>query len=458
MIKNFIKINLSVNLILIFSLSFNCFANISLIRDSQSEEFLHKLSNPLLKAAKLNPKNINFYIVNDNSINAFVTGGQNIFVNTGLIRKYKTPDSLIGVMAHEIGHISGGHLARSKDGTTGANAALLLSYLLGIGAAAAGAPDAAMGIILGGSQTAQRLYMRYTRGQEEAADQYAIKYLDEIGYPADGLIKLFEYLDSKSIGYRGYIDEYASSHPLSKKRIDVIKYRANKSHSNKKINRALQQDMDIILAKLEGFLDDPTKILIKHSNKHDALSNYSKAIAYYRTGYIKRAIKLLDKVILAYPKDGYMLETKGQIYFESGDIDNAILSYNKALKLINPKYSAPIKVAFAGAILSLKTNDNDLNNLAIKHLNEAKLLEQNNPSIYYNLAKAYAKNNDDGMSFLSLAWYNCLLGKKSKCQKYASKAKNILNKDKNKQELLLLEDLIKTVKDLEENLEKKKKS
>jgi predicted Zn-dependent protease len=144
---------------------------VSIIRDSETESLLADLTRPIFQAANLNPDDIKIYIVNDDSLNAFVSGGQNVFINTGLIRKYKTPNALIGVIAHETGHITSGHLARSSEGAAEAERAMLLSYLLGIGAAIGGSPDAGSALIMGGSQTAERLYMRFTRTQEEAADQ-----------------------------------------------------------------------------------------------------------------------------------------------------------------------------------------------------------------------------------------------------------------------------------------------
>ena len=213
------------------------FADASLIRDAETEKFLHQLADPIFTAAGLNPHDIKIYIVNDMSINAFVSGGQNVFINTGLIRKFKTPDALIGVIAHETGHITAGHLARSSEGAKKAEGAMLLSYLLGIGAVVAGAPDAGTAIIMGGNQTAQRMYMKFTRTQEEAADQHAIAYLDKMSYPASGLITLLEFFETEMIGYKGQIDEYTLSHPVSKKRIELIKERTkDRNFSDKEIN------------------------------------------------------------------------------------------------------------------------------------------------------------------------------------------------------------------------------
>jgi predicted Zn-dependent protease len=416
----------------IFLINHNASANFSLIRDAQTEKFLREISNPIFKAANLNEQNIRIFIVNDSTLNAFVAGGQNIFIHTGLIRKFNKPDALIGVIAHEVGHIAGGHLARNSEISEGANAAMILSYLLGIGAAAAGSPDASAALILGGGQTAQRIYLRYTRHQEEAADQYAIKYLSEIQYPADGLINLLEYFDSQMIGYKGQIDEYLLSHPLSKKRINLIKNRASKEFSDKKINAKFQPEMNFILAKLEGFIDDPNKVLEKYQNKTDIFSNYKKAIAFYKIGKIKEAISLIDDIIseeINQERKGFLYELVGQIYHESGDIFNAILAYKKAIKLIDFNYAVLAKISFCDSILALKNNDEELLKLALKYLMEAELVEKENPRIFKLKAEIFDKLNEEGKSFLALANYNCLINNKAKCAKYAKKAQKIFKEE-----------------------------
>jgi predicted Zn-dependent protease len=450
MLKNFIYY------ILIFTLfiSKSAFAGISLIRDVETEKFLREISTPIFDAANLEKKNIKIYIVNDNSINAFVSGGQNVFVNTGLIRKYNTPDALIGVIAHETGHIAAGHLARSYEGAEKAEGLMLLSYLLGIAAAVGGSPDAAQGLIVGGSQSAERIFMKFTRGQEEAADTHAITYLDKIQYPADGLIELLESFEAEMRAYKGQIDEYLLSHPVSRKRIELIKNRtAHKHFSDKKINQKLQKSMDFILAKFEGYMDDPAQILQKYSDKNDPLSNYKKAIALFRKGKIQESISLLDQVIAANPKNGFLYEVKGQILFESGNIADSAVAYNKAMKLLDNREAALIKVYFSSAILALKNNDSDLANLAIKRLKEAQEFEGDNPFLFKELATAYSKIKDEGRSLLALAEYNLLIGQDDKTKKYANEAKDKLDKN-DKINLLYADDLIAMAKDEKEKKEK----
>ncbi len=423
------------------------FAEASLIRDAETEKFLHQLSDPIFIAAGLNPQNIKIFIVNDSSINAFVSGGQNVFINTGLIRKYKTPDALIGVIAHETGHIVGGHLARSSEGAAEAEGAMLLSYLLGIGAIAAGSPDAGAAILMGGNQTAQRIYLKFTRTQEEAADQYAVQFLDKLQYPADGLVKLLEFFKSEMAAYKDRIDEYLLSHPVSQKRIDLIKTRTEgKNFSDKKINQQLQNKMDRVNAKLEGFIDDPAGLIEKYRNNFDDNSNLIKSIALFRNGKIDESLRMLDPIIAKNPKDGFLHEIKGQILFESGRVQDSILAYNQAVKLLNSKDSAVIRVALAQAILSLKTSDHDLIKLAINHLEAAKKNESENPFLFKQLANGYSKLSDEGRSLLALAEFNLLIGDNKKCLKYAKQAKNHLDEN-DKKELIRADDLIDLAKE-----------
>lgn len=449
-----------INLTLIISIFFtqNAFAEgLALIRDAEAEKFLFDLSKPIFEAAGLDANNIKIYIVNDDSINAFVSGGQNVFINTGLIRKYNTPDTLIGVLAHETGHIAAGHLARSSEGADDAQNAMFLSYLLGIGAILGGSPDAGTALIMGGSQSAERLYMKFTRTQEEAADQYAIKYLDKMAYPATGLVKLLESFNVEMRAYKDQIDEYLLSHPVSQKRIDVIISRtSDKNYSDKKINEKLQKPMTRVLSKLEGFMENPDALLKKYHNRFDVEASYIKSIAYFHKGDLAQSLKLLDPIIKENPNDGFLHELKGQILFESGKTQESVLAYSDSIKLLPVQYSGMAKIAFASSILKLKTNDRDLLKIAITRLEEAKRYEKETPFLFKQLANAYEKYGDDGRSNLAMAEYYFLIGNKSKAQKFAKEAKKKLEKSA-KMELLRADDLLDFAKD-EKAEEKDKKS
>ncbi len=428
---------------------FSSNAQLAIIRDAETEKFLRNLCYPIFDAAGLDSSEIAIYIINDESLNAFVTGGKNVFIHSGLISRFSTPDALIGVVAHETGHITAGHLARSSENAQKATGAMLLGYLLGIGAALSGSPDAATAIILGSSQTAERVFMKFTREQEEAADQLGLKYLNKLRYPAKGLVELLEIFQKEMTTSGAQIDEYLLSHPVSIKRIDYLK--ANTLHSNfsdKNINAKLQKQMNRVLLKLEAYMEKPADLLKKYQNSNDDEANYVKAIALHRSAHSKEGLQLLEPLVLKNKDDGFLLELKAQILFESGDIVNAIEIYSKAIRYLDNQESALAKVYFASAILSLQKNDSDLIKLAIKSLREAELFEEENPFLFKQLAVAYNKIKDDGRAMLSLAQFNYLRGNKDKAIEYAKLAKVKL-KDFDKEEMLRADDIIELANKME---------
>jgi predicted Zn-dependent protease len=424
----------------------NAFASngISLIRDAEIEKFLRELSDPIFKSADLNSKNIKIFIVNDNSINAFVSGGQNVFINTGLITKFKTPDALIGVISHEAGHIASSHIARSSEGSESAQSALIMSYLLGIGAAISGAPQASQAIIMSGMQTAGRLQMKYSRDQEEAADRDAVEYLSKMHYPANGLLSLLEFFEKEMIGYKDEINEYALSHPISRKRIDFLKNNMREKHfSSKNVNKKLQPNMDRVVEKLIAFTENPKELL------ENDQSDYIKSIALYRVGDFSSALKILDKIIAKNKNDGFLYELRGQILFESGDINGGIENFDDAIKLLDKQDSSQAKLSFSSTVLALEdSNAKNKLSLAIKRLKEASEFEFENPFLFKNLSFLYSKIGDEGRSLLALGEYNFLISENAKAKKYLKLAREkLIDKSDSKADLLRLEDIEESLKD-----------
>ena len=420
---------------------------LSIIRDGEIEEFLQELTLPIIKEAGLEAKNVKIYIINDNAVNAFVSNGQNIFINTGLITKYNDPNILRGVIAHEIGHIAAGHLARGSEEIAKAKNIIMLTYLAGIISAASSGSDASYAMLMGGSQIAERLFLKYNRAQEEAADILALEYLKKTNHNPLGLLKILEFFKSQMIGQE-IIDEYALTHPISQKRINFI--RANLKNfpeisSNQNIAKENFQ-MRRIVAKLKGFLDDSKISLKKTKGKNDFSSLYQRSIALFKSSQINESLKTIDKLLINYPQDPYLLELKGQILYESGDLKNAIIFYKKSLDLKRENFLA--RIVFSKAILDLE-DDEDLINIAIKNLKIALFKEKNNSQIYKILANAYQKISDDARANLSLAEFYLLKEDKDNAKKYANKAKDLFNKD-NKREILRANDIIEFAKNLKD--------
>lgn len=300
---------------------------------------------------------------------------------------------------------------------------------------------------MGGNNVAEKLYLKYNRGQEEAADRHALKYLEKMNYPANGLINLLEFFQSQMVGYKGQINEYALSHPISSKRIDYLKSNVTYQGSDKKINDSLQGQMTRISTKLEAFIENPNEVLAKYRFQNNENANYAKSIALYRQGKISESLEILDEIIKSNSYDGFLFELKAQILHESGDIKNAIINYKKSIELLENRDSSQIRIYFASAILSLKSRDVVLNKLAIKNLKIAEKFEKTSPLLYKNLAIAFNNIDDLGRSFAALAEYNYLIGDVTKSKKYIEKAESELEKEKSaKIDLLRLEDLAQLIK------------
>lgn len=374
----------------------------SLIRDAEIERTLRIYSDPIFQASGLTPSSINMYIVNDSAINAFVMGGSNIFLNTGLLTTSQTPDMLIGVIAHETGHIAGGHLVRTTGEVERAQLRAMLGYLLGAAAMAGGAGEVGAAVMSANEQVTMRGLYRFTRANEQAADQSALTVLDELGISANGMMELFEILRKQE--YRkmgGNADPYTRTHPLSKERIMHI--RNHVAQSGIPVGqvpdryRALH---DRMLGKLEGFLDDPMRVIDRYPQSDTSVrARYARAVAHHRQINPDKAMREMDALLEQSPNDPYFHELKGQILFESGQVTPAQESYQKAVDLLP---NAPlIRVELARALIAQE--DPAALPAAIGHLEYATTADKRNPPAWRLLATAYGRRGDMAKSHLALA-------------------------------------------------------
>ncbi|MEL7027702.1 MAG: M48 family metalloprotease, partial [Pseudomonadota bacterium] len=232
----------------------------SLIRDAEIEEMMRDWSEPIFSAAGLPPENVGVHLVADPSINAFVSNGLNMYMFTGLLQNADTPNQVIGVIAHETGHMSGGHLARSDEAMAAASRPMLLTLGLGLAAVLAGAPEAGIGIIASGQTAAQRTFLKYNRAQEASADQAAVTFLDATGQSSKGLYEFFDKLRD-DIAFSGRkIDQYTVSHPLPAQRIESLRRRIDASPYRDATDPPIEKHrLDMAKAKIQGFLFPPVQ-------------------------------------------------------------------------------------------------------------------------------------------------------------------------------------------------------
>ncbi len=398
-----------------------------LIRDAEIETTLRRFGTPLWQQAGLNPDAVRIFVVNDPAINAFVAGGANIFINTGLILNTKNADMLIGVMAHETGHIAGGHLIRGKSVAIGSNIGLLIATALGAGAAIAGGGAVGMGALLAGQQAVTRNFLAFSRTQEASADQAALRFLDGAGISAQGMLSMFEVLRQKEVRQFGTIDPYNLTHPMSQDRITTLRSHVMQSTTTPD---AVPPGFDAmharLVAKLYGFLDAPEYTLAKYPSSDQSLPGYiARAVADWRGGRLAQGLKEIDAAMLLAPQDGFLYDLKAQILLDSARVAEAVALYREAIRL-EPK--APVMhTDFGRALLALGTPAGNAE--AVQVLERGNVIDPDNAGTWDLLAIAYGKQGRTDRSLLAQAEAASLRNEPEQALSFLRAAENLLKPD-----------------------------
>jgi predicted Zn-dependent protease len=400
---------------------------INLIRDTEIEEILHEDADPIFRAAGIDPKATHLYLVGDNDLNAFTAGGQNIFINTGLIIRTKNPNQLTGVMAHEIGHMAGGHLVRSGEGEKQALATYLLTMGLGMLAAVGGAPDAAAGLIGSSGEFAYLTAAGFTRVQEASADQAALTYLEKAGESGRGIVDFFDNFRYEEVFDDARRYKFFQDHPLSGDRIDALRLRAEQLlHYNVVDSPVAIAKHAIMVAKLRAFMNLPQQTFLDYPESDTSFpAQYARAIAYYRDLETDKALKLENALIADHPDDPYLYELKGQTLFEIGRATEAEPAEKRSVDL---KPDAPILRLNYGQVLLGENNPAKLDQ-AVTEIRRSLDVENDNPFAWRLLSQAYDQKNEPGMARLAAAEENFALGQAAEARVFGMRARMLLPKD-----------------------------
>jgi predicted Zn-dependent protease len=392
-----------------------------ILRDTEIENDIRTLATPIWRVAGLDPAGVGIYIVNDSQLNSFVAGGQAVFINSGLILRAQTPNMLIGVIAHETGHIAGGHILRSLEAMKNASIETIIAMVAALGASIAGGNGAPL---IAAAGVGQRAYMSFSVAQEATADHAAMTFLDRSGQSARGLLKFFEILQADEPLTGEPTDPWTRTHPLTVERIDYIRHHVETSpYSNAPEPAGFVELLKQVHAKLHAFLDDPSATLRAYPESDQSVeARYARAIAYYRIPRLDKAVPAVDGLIRDFPSNPYYRELKGQMLFENGRVHDAIAPYEEAVKLA-PR-AALIRIALAQAYI--ESNEPALNKRAIAYLNDASRDEGREGSVWRLLATAYGRDNQLGMAALSLAEEALADAKKKDAQQQAQRAKQNL--------------------------------
>jgi predicted Zn-dependent protease len=366
----------------------------SILRDAETEALLHDMAVPLVAAAGLDPKNVDIVLVNDPSVNAFVAGGQAVYVNSGLINMASSANEVQGVIAHELGHVTGGHVI-SDGGGKAATGISILSLLLGAAAAAAGGGEAALGVLMAGQQAAMGKYLAFSRGQESSADAAGAQYLSRAGITGRGSIAFFKKLQNMEFRF-GYTpragDEFYSTHPMTGDRIQTLQDTYEKDPAwTKPSDAAIEERFQRAKAKLFGYLAEPADTFKAYPATMTSVpARYARAYAWHKDAHLDKAMTEADALLAKAPEDPYFLELKGQILLEAGRPRDALAPLRRATDLTANQ--PLIATTFGHALIATE----DTANLAEAQrvLKAAVARDRENPFAWYQLGVVYAETGD----------------------------------------------------------------
>lgn len=383
----------------------------SMLRDTETEAFFQDLAAPLVKAADLPAKNVEIALLNDPSINAFVAGGQAIYVHSGLIEKADTAAQVQGVLAHELGHITGGHIVRYGEGAKAATNISILSLLAGLGAVLAGAGDAGMAAMMMGQRAAMGKFLAYSRGEEGSADAAGATFLSKAGISGRGSLGFFGKLSNLESRYAVSRDsemEYVRSHPLTSDRIATLRDTYERDAAwTKPDDPVVEARFQRVKAKLTGYLGEPAQTLRLYPLSDSTVpAHYARAYAYHKQAEVAKALAETRALIATAPDDPYFLELEGQILLESGRPADALAALRKATVLTNAQ---PLIATLYGHAL-IATEDPKNYEEAERVLRAAVTRDRHNPFAWRQLGTVYAARGDMPRASLASAEQQVMSG------------------------------------------------
>lgn len=395
----------------------------SAIRDTEIEGIIHEWSAPVFTAMGLDPSEVEILLINDSDLNAFATRGRIMGLNTGLILKTRSANELLGVIAHEGGHIKNRHTLR--DGAQGAGMQpMLMTMALGALAIAAGAPQAGA-VLIGNSQYFGTLSaLRYMTHQEGEADNTGARALEAAGESGRGLVSFFENFRSQEVFSDARRFPYFRSHPLSSARIENLRrFVAEQSNYDRVDSPDRVAQHAIVLAKIHAFLDPPHQTLRDYPESDETLpGRYARSIAWYRDGQTQRALDAVDVLLAEQPDNPYLWELRGQILFEEGRPGESIGAHQRSVEL---KPDAPLlRINLAHALI--ETDDPERLDQAISELKRATALEEKNTMAWRLLSQAYASQGKEGEARLASAEMYFAAGAVTEAAQFALRARDML--------------------------------
>jgi len=400
---------------------------VPIVRDAEIEALVADYAAPILKVAGLGGRGVRVILVNSQSFNAFVDG-RRIFINTGAIMQAETPNEIIGVIAHESGHLAGGHQERLREQLSRARNMAIIGMLLGVGAGVAGAASgsgnaagAGAGIAMGSSEIAMRSVLNYQRTEEMTADRLAVNYLNATGQSTKGMLDTFERFASALSLTGTQIDQYRISHPLPRERIANLEELARKSPYFKKTDSpVLQMRHDMARAKIAAYSGNMGALQrMFRSNPGGLPARYGNAITTFLNGSARSALPKFDALIKEQPKNPYFQEMRGEVLLKANDAAGAAKAFQKAVSL-DPRKSPLLRMSYGRALMLTGAKANMPT--AIKEIKAGIASDPEFPGGYGYLAQAYGQQGDMALADLATADMNYYSGKLQQAQIFAIRA------------------------------------
>ena len=395
----------------------------SVIRDTEIEAILSEWSDPVLVAMGLEPDDVTVLLVNDPTLNAFAAPGQIMGLNTGIILEAGAPGELLGVVAHEAGHIRNRHVLRSGAQDAGRQP-FLMTMALGALALAAGEPAAGMALMGSSSYFGALSSLQYMQSQEGEADLSGARALDRAGLSAQGMVDFFEKFRAQEVFSDARRYPYFRSHPLSSQRIENLRrFVAEQSNYDRRDSPERMAQHALVLAKIHAFMDDPRQALRDYPETDTSLpARYARAIAWYRDGQTDRALSAVDALLAEQPDNPYFWELKGQILFEEGRPEEAIGAHQRSVEILP---DAPLLRINLGHAL-IETRDPARLEAAVDNLKRATALEKGNSMAWRLLAQAYDSQGKEGEARLASAEMYFAVGAERQATQFALRARDML--------------------------------
>lgn len=420
-----------------------------IIRDAEIESDLRRWTTPVIQAANMTPDQVNMVLIQSNDVNAFVAGGSNIFIYSGLIDLSDNVGQVIGVISHELGHISGGHLSRTAEVAKNASFEAMLGTIVGIGAAiATGDGSAAAAGMSIGQAGATNTFLAHSRVQESVADQAGLRFMTGAQMNPEGLSEFLDKLSSQELLPASQQSQFVRTHPLSRDRIESLQHKIDDSpYKTEKFPAAWNDQYARIKAKLMGFTS-PQQVAYKYPSSDTSIpAQYARAISAYRLNQMQAALDRIASLIQQEPQNPYFYELKGQILFEFGKAAEAVPAYEKAVQYAPD--SGLIRSALANALIESAGKDPAKLQSAIDHLKRAEKEEPRSTSIKRMLATAYGRMGKESEARVFLAEEALMQGRRDEASRMADVT--IKQLPPNSPELIRAKDIINTVGEPDKN-------